>query len=71
MADTNKTEEQRKAHSKAVLNYKKRAWKRIPLDVPIAEYDQIKSAADAVGEYVNEYIRKAIKTRMDQESGNI
>lgn len=45
--------------------YKKKNYKRIPLDVPLAKYDEIKAAADAAEETVNGYIKKAIDQRIE------
>lgn len=56
---TNRTEYQ--------LAYAKEKLKRIPLDVQLAEYDQIKGAATAAGESVNGYIKKAVFTRIQSE----
>lgn len=41
--------------------------KRIPLDVQKDKYDEIKAAADAAGEKVNTYIKKAIDERMERD----
>ena len=46
------------------IAYAKNKLKRIPLDVQKEKYEQIKLAADAVGESVNGYIKKAIDQRM-------
>lgn len=51
---------------KAANAYKKQNIKRVPLDMQIAEYEQLKAAADACGEKVNEYIKNAIRERMKQ-----
>lgn len=51
---------------KAANAYKKQNIKRVPLDMQIAEYEQLKVAADACGEKVNEYIKNAIRERMNQ-----
>lgn len=50
------------------INYAKTKLKRIPLDVQKEKYEQIKAAADAAGEKVNGYIKKAIDERMARES---
>lgn len=50
------------------INYAKAKLKRIPLDVQKEKYEQIKAAADAAGEKVNGYIKKAIDERMARES---
>ena len=49
-------------------NYAKAKLKRIPLDVQKEKYDQIKAAADAVGEKVNSYIKNAIEERMTRDN---
>ena len=46
------------------IQYKRDNLKRIPLDVPLSEYDLIKQAAQAAGQAVNTYIKQAIKQRM-------
>lgn len=51
---------------KAANTYKKNNIKRVPLDMQIAEYEQVKAAADACGERVNEYIKNAIRERMER-----
>jgi len=53
---------------KAANAYKKQNIKRVPLDMQIAEYEQVKAAADACGERVNEYIKNAIRERMKQSN---
>lgn len=50
-----------------LYNYHKEKLKRIPLDVPIAKYEEIKIAADTSGESVNGYIKKAIDMRLQDE----
>ena len=49
-------------------NYAKTNLKRIPLDVQKEKYDQIKAAADAAGEKVNSYIKKAVDERMNHDN---
>ena len=46
---------------KAANAYKKQNIKRVPLDMQISDYEQLKAAADACGEKVNEYIKNAIR----------
>lgn len=57
--------EQRKEY---LYDYQKSKLKRIPLDVPKEKYEEIKAAADAAGEKVNGYIKKAIEQRMKRDS---
>lgn len=49
------------------MKYAKENLKRIPLDVQKEQYEQIKVAAEASGEKVNAYIKKAVSTRMESE----
>ena len=49
------------------LEYAKKNLKRIPLDVQKEKYEEIKAAADLVGETVNGYIKKAIDERLQRE----
>lgn len=58
------TESQKKANAK----YREKSIKRIPLDVQKEEYEEIRAAADAAGEKVNRYIKKAIRQRIAQEA---
>ena len=46
------------------LKYAKEHVKRIPLDVSIQKYNEIKEASQQVGESVNGYIKKAIDDRL-------
>ena len=50
------------------MQYAKTKLKRIPLDVQKEKYEEIKAAADAAGEKVNGYIKKAIDERMKREN---
>lgn len=50
---------------KAAIKYKAENIKRVPLDMQKSEYEELKCAADNVGERVNQYIKKAIKQRME------
>lgn len=55
------------AQKRAVIKYAKKNLKRIPLDVPLDMYDQIKDHAAACGESVNGYIKAAITDRMKRD----
>lgn len=54
--------------SKYDIEYAKTKLKRIPLDVQKEKYEEIKAAADKVGESVNGYIKKAIDERMERDN---
>ena len=54
----------------SMYNYAKKNLKRIPLDVQKEKYEEIKAAAEASGESVNGYIKKAIDERMERTSIN-
>ena len=55
---------------KYIVEYKKNNLKRIPLDVSIEKYDEIKQASADAGESVNGYIKKAVDERMDREKND-
>lgn len=55
------------SQKKASIEYAKRSLKRIPLDVQKEKYEEIKAAADAAGEKVNGYIKRAIDERMERD----
>ena len=55
------------AQKNANIKYREKSIKRIPLDVQKEKYEEIKAAADAAGEKVNGYIKKAIDERMLRE----
>jgi len=57
--------ENKKAYNKKYANEK---LKRIPLDVQISKYEEIKTAADNAGESVNGYIKKSIDMRIESEN---
>ncbi len=46
------------------LAYAKEKLKRVPLDMQLQEYEQLKAAAESAGESVNGYIKQAIRQRM-------
>ena len=55
---------------KAAKKYKADNIKRVPLDMQIELYNEIKEAAATEGESVNGYIKKAVIQRMER-SNNI
>ena len=57
------------AQKRASMKYTAKAYKRIPLDVRKEYYPEIVKAAEAAGESVNGYIKKAIEERMQREAG--
>ena len=52
------------------LEYAKKKLKRIPLDVQVEKYEEIKTAAATSCETINGYIKKAIDERMQRDKGN-
>ena len=52
------------AQKRATVNYAKKAYKRIPLDVRKEDYEVIKRIADHLGESVNGFIKQAISERL-------
>ena len=49
------------AQVRATLKYKAKAYKRIPLDMKIEEYEALKEYTDHTGESINGFIRRIIK----------
>ena len=41
--------------------------KRVPLDMPLAEYESIKASAHAAGQPVNAYIKQAVRERQERD----
>lgn len=52
------------AQKKATKKYKDKAWKRVPLDMPIEEYNNLKQYCDDVNESVSGFIRRIIKEKI-------
>lgn len=50
-----------RAQIEATMKYKAKAYKRIPLDVRIEEYEAIKEYTEKSGESINGFIRRIIK----------
>ncbi len=50
---------------KYITEYKAKNLKRIPLEVPLSKYDEIKETARSVNESVNGFIKKAIDSRIE------
>lgn len=49
------------AQNKASQKYKAKAVKRIPLDVPLDEYQDFKTACERSGEKINTVLRELMK----------
>lgn len=47
--------------TKVKQRYKNKVYKRIPLDVKIAEYEQVKEYSVKTGESVNGFLRRMIR----------
>lgn len=54
--------------SKYDLEYVKKNYKRVPLNLTKDKYQELKAEADRMGETVNGYIKEAIQRRMDSGS---
>ena len=59
------------SQKQSMYKYAKNNLKRIPLDVQKEKYEEIKAAAEAAGEKVNTYIKKAIDERMERDGGMV
>ena len=62
------SEEAAKKKHAYTMQYAKRTYKRVPLDLRIENYELLKKTAEAAGETVNGYIKKAIELRMNAEN---
>lgn len=51
-----------------LVNYHKNKLKRIPLDVPVEKYNQIKAYTESRGETVNGFIKRAIDETMERDT---
>lgn len=60
-------EYEKRTNYAAQKKYKKENQKRIPLDVLVTEYEQIKEHAQKMGEPVNTFIKRAIKEAMEND----
>lgn len=47
------------------LEYSKKHYKRVPLDLTIEKYEEAKKAAEMAGEPLNRYIKNAIDRRIE------
>jgi len=50
------------------MRYAEKNYKRVPLDLQLKKYEELKKTAEAAGETVNGYIKKAIELRMNAEN---
>ncbi len=50
-----------------LLDYAKKNYKRVPLDLPIDDYNKLKAYCDKKGVSVNPFIRAAINEKMDRD----
>lgn len=56
--------EQRK---KYLLDYQKEKLKRVPLDLPLEDYDKVKKYAEDHGESVNGLIKRLLRQELGEE----
>lgn len=52
------------------LEYAKKNLKRIPLDVKIDKYNEIKAHAERQGESVNGFVKRSIDEAMERDKAN-
>lgn len=63
--DTDKTSATKKNRD---MKYADEHLKRVPINYQLADYEQVKAAADRAGQPVGTYIKQAVKERMERES---
>ena len=59
----------KEARNRAQYKYAAANLKRVPLDLRISEYDELKRAATVNGETVNGFIKLAIRERLAKLAG--
>lgn len=52
----------------SMYKYAKENLKRIPLDVPKGDFDEIKAHAESMGESVNGFVKRAIRETMERDT---
>lgn len=50
------------------IEYKKKYLKRVPLDLPLSQYESVKSHCQERSESVNGFIKRAIEETMKRDS---
>lgn len=50
------------------IDYHKTKLKRVPLDLPLEKYEQIKAHSQQSGESVNGFIKRAINETMERDN---
>lgn len=53
-----------------LINYKKTNYKRVPLDLSLKKYDEIKAHTEKQGETINGFIKRAIDETMQRDNSN-
>lgn len=48
------------------LEYSKKHYKRVPLDMPIDDYDELKAHCDKIGVAINTFIKQAIQDKISK-----
>lgn len=48
------------------LEYAKKNYKRVPLDMPIDDYDELKAHCDKIGVAINTFIKQAIQDKLSK-----
>ena len=50
-----------------LINYHKEKLKRVPLDLPLQKYEEVKTHSQETGESVNGFIKRAINETMERD----
>lgn len=53
------------------IQYKRDHIKRVPLDLQLEEYEQVKAYTESTGETVNGFIKRAIREAMIKSKGEV
>lgn len=52
------------------IQYKKDKLKRVPLELPLDKYDEVKEHASKMSESVNGFIKRAIKETIERDNSS-
>ena len=60
----------RDSQKRASIKYAKEHLKRVPLDMQLKDYEQVKAHAGTMGESVNGFIKRAIRETLERDRGS-
>lgn len=58
-----------RSRTQEINAYKKRAYKRVPLELKRVDYERLRAAADATGETVSGFIKRVLAEHIGDAAG--